>query len=68
MKRFAMLVLLAGAVLSSGGCLGTPGYTGTERNRQIGRAWSYEGGQIVDDFDYVMMLRPPSKLTTWNVR
>ena len=68
MKRIAMFLLLAGITLTSAGCLGTPGYTGTERNRQIGRAWSYEGGQIVDDFDYVLLLRPPSRLTTWNVR
>ena len=68
MKRLAMYVLLAGVLLSSGGCLGTPGYTGRERNRMIGRAWSYEGGQLVDDFDYVLLLRPPSRLTQWNVR
>ena len=68
MKRLAMYVLLAGALLSSGGCLGTPGYTGAERNRMIGRAWSYEAAQAVDDFDYIMLLRPPSRLTSWNVR
>jgi hypothetical protein len=68
MKRFAMFLLLAGVLLTSGGCLGTPGYTGNERNRMIGRTWSYESAQLVDDFDYVLMLRPPSKMTTWNVR
>ena len=68
MKRLAVLMLLAGALLTSGGCLGTPGYTGTERNRLIGRTWSYEGGQMVDDFDSVLMLRPPSRSTVWHVR
>jgi hypothetical protein len=68
MKRIAMFLLLAGTVLTCGGCLGTPGYTGRERARMIGRSWSYEGGQLVDDFDSFMLLRPPSKMTTWNVR
>ena len=69
MKRLAMYLLLAGSLLScGGGCVGAPGYTGVERNRLIGRTWGYDAGQAVDDFDYVMMLRPPSKLTTWNVR
>ena len=66
MKRIAMFALLAGATLF-GGC-GTPGYTTGERFRQIGRAWNYEGGQAVDDFDQALLLRPPSRLTTWNVR
>ena len=68
MKRLAMYVLLAGVLVSSGGCLGTPGYTGAERARMIGRTWSYDAAQAVDDVDYVLMLRPPSKLTKWNVR
>jgi hypothetical protein len=68
MNRFAMFVLLAGVVLATGGCFGTPGYSAKERHRQIGRAWNYEGGQLVDDFDHALLLRPPSKLTTWNVR
>ncbi len=68
MKRFAMFALLAGTMVWCGGCFGTPGYTAAERHRQIGRAWSYEGGQAVDDFDHVLLLRPPSRLTQWNVR
>ena len=68
MKRFALFTLLAGVVLTSGGCLGTPGYSGVERNRQINRTWHYEGGQAVDDWDSFWLLRPPSRNTTWNVR
>ncbi len=68
MKRFALFALLAGFVSLASGCLGTPGYTGTERNRQIGRAFSYQGGQLVDDFDHALLLRPASHLTQWNVR
>ncbi len=68
MKRFAMLFVLAGAMFSLTGCLGTPGYTGVERNRMIGRAWSYDMAQAVDDFDSVLLLRPPSRNTIWNVR
>lgn len=68
MKRLAMYVLLAGALLSCGGCVGSPGYTGVERNRVIARTWSYEFGQAVDDFDHVLLLRPPGNMTAWNVR
>lgn len=68
MKRLSILAVLFGAMISSAGCFGTPGYTGEERNRMIGRTWSYEGGQLVDDFDSVLLLRPPSRNTIWNVR
>lgn len=68
MKRFVMSALLSGVVVLSGGCLGTPGYSGVERNRQIARNWSFEGGQAVDDFDHILLLRPPSRMTTWNIR
>jgi hypothetical protein len=68
MKRLAMYLLLAGAVLSCGGCVGSPGYTGVERNRQIGRTWSIDASQAVEDFDHALLLRPPSKLTRWHVR
>lgn len=68
MKRFVMLMLLTGGMLLSSGCLGTPGLSPAERNRQIARNWNFEGGQAVDDFDRFMLLRPPSRLTIWNIR
>ena len=68
MKRLAMYLLLAGALLNCVGCVGAPGYTGVERNRVIARTWSYDASQAVDDFDHFMLLRPPSHMTAWNVR
>lgn len=67
MKSLALIVLLAGAMFTLTGC-GTPGYTAEERNQQIARNWDYEIRQASDDFDYLLLLRPSSRLTTWNVR
>ena len=49
------------------GCA-TPGYTAEERNQLIARNWDYEIRQASDDFDHVLLLRPASRLTVWNVR
>ena len=68
MKRFVLYTLLTCMTVLSGGCLGTPGYTGEERSRMIGRTWSYDMGQAVDDWDSFWLLRPPSRMTRWNVR
>jgi Fe-S-cluster containining protein len=68
MKTIALLGLLAGALMTTG-CFGTPGYSGTERNDIIVRDYNYDGGQLIDDFDHdVIMSRPASGLTAWNVR
>lgn len=67
MKLLPLIALLAGSMLLTTGC-GTPGYSATERNQQIARNWSYEGGQAVDDFDHILLLRPASHLTLWNVQ
>lgn len=66
MKLIALLGLLAAGLFTTG--CGTPGYTASERGQQIGRNWSYEGAQAVDDFDHIMLLRPASHLTIWNVQ
>jgi hypothetical protein len=75
MKYAALLVAV---VVNSVGCSknyqlesdfgATPAYSSTERHQQIFRAWDYEGRQAVDDFDHFFLLRPPSRLTIWNVR
>jgi hypothetical protein len=71
-KIFA-LALLAGSTLTTGCAnpweLGyTPAYTTTERCQIIARNWDYEGKQSQDDIDHALLLRPASRLTTWNVR
>ncbi len=67
MKVFSMIGLLGGLLLVNTGCY-TPGYSVDERFVQIGRNWDYEGKQIADDVDHVMLLRPASHLTWWNVQ
>ena len=78
MKSIALLTLAAGALMFSSGCAkhytldndfgATPGYSSTERYQQIYRAWDYEGKQLMDDVDTVLMLRPAGHLTKWHVQ
>lgn len=67
MKCLAMIALLAGALFVNVGCA-TPGYSAVERNQMIARNWDYEIKQASDDWDYLLLLRPSSRLTIWNVR
>ena len=67
MKTLALIGLLSGAMFLTVGCA-TPGYTAQERNQQIARNWDYEIKQASDDFDHLLLLRPASRLTVWNVR
>jgi hypothetical protein len=73
MKKLAALVLLIGTVLGTG-CARpnevgwTPAYSWHERQQLILRNWDYEGKQKDDDLDSILLLRPASHLTIWNVR
>ncbi|MDB5304008.1 MAG: hypothetical protein JWM97_1557 [Phycisphaerales bacterium] len=69
MKLLSVIGLLAGSMLlmTATGCA-TPGYSASERNQQITRNQDYEFKQLVDDWDHVWLLRPSSRLTTWNVQ
>ncbi|HEY2587645.1 MAG TPA: hypothetical protein VGI81_18000 [Tepidisphaeraceae bacterium] len=67
MKSLALIGLVAGAMFVNVGCA-TPGYTAEERNQRIARNWDYEIKQASDDFDHLLLLRPSSRLTVWNVR
>ena len=71
MKRLAMFLLLA--VMMSGcarpGEFGwTPAYNWDERTQQIARNWDFEGKQISDDVDHLLLLRPMTNLSIWNLR
>jgi hypothetical protein len=46
----------------------TPEMKLSERDRKVARAWDWEGKQFADDIDHVLLLRPPSRLTIWNLR
>ena len=67
MKSLALIGLLTGTLFVNIGCA-TPGYTPEERNRIIARGWDYDIRQASDDFDYLLLLRPASRMTVWNVR
>ncbi len=78
MKTLALLVLSATMLVLSSGCVyriphqndpfATPALSGQERVQQIDRNWAYEGQHIQDDWDHFWLLRPVSRMTTWNVR
>jgi hypothetical protein len=71
MKSIATWVIIAGAGVSGAammtGCGPTAAYSGDERAQQIGYnmglGWEYAS----DDMDNVLLLRPSSTLTQWNV-
>lgn len=67
MKMFLSMLLAVGGLFLVSGC-GTPGLSPQERDLAIDRNMHYEGGQIIDDFDHMFLLRPSSRLTWWNVQ
>ena len=74
MNKLLAFGLLAIAAMSIVGCARpgefgwTPAYSAHERGQLIARNWDYEGKQTQDDLDKILMLRPASHLTVWNVR
>jgi len=67
MKSLAMLTLLAGVLTLATGCE-SPGYTASEDARNIGRNMSYDLRQTTDDFNDLLLLDKPSRLTRWGVQ
>jgi penicillin V acylase-like amidase (Ntn superfamily) len=67
MKSLALLTLLAGTLSVMTGCA-DPGYTATENGRMIARNMNYEWKMATDDWDRLLLLNPPSRLTLWNVK
>jgi hypothetical protein len=80
MKKLLASLLLAGVAGLSTGC-STPGYTGGwpsirfpdrtmtgENSNHYVRNAAYEFDQMTDDFNSLLLLDPPSRLTRWNVR
>jgi hypothetical protein len=70
MKTLLLIGVLAGSMLLTTGCGlgGDPAYSLEERSQLITRNGNYEGGQLIDDFDHLLLLRPASRLTEWNVQ
>jgi hypothetical protein len=67
MTRLACLLLMVAGMFGLGGCLATPAYSGGENGARILRTWDYEFKQGVEDFDYEMLMLPPSHSTRWNL-
>lgn len=67
MRKLACLLLLAGGAFGIGGCA-SPAYTGGENLARTLRTWDYENKQMIDDLDDVMLFRPASHATVWNLR
>jgi hypothetical protein len=74
MSKISLLSILAIAAFLTTGCarpneLGySSAYTAKERGDQIARNWDLQGKQVVDDIDHILLLRPASNLSIWNVR
>jgi len=68
MKLFAnaMLVVLGLSALFSSGCA-TPAYTWDENVGRISRNWVYENQVMFDDIDSVMLFRPVTKMSIWDL-
>ncbi|HXE55573.1 MAG TPA: hypothetical protein VN541_21295 [Tepidisphaeraceae bacterium] len=66
MKSLALLTLLAGTLFLAAGCA-DPGYTATEHGRIINRNMNYELAMITDDWDFIWLANPHSRMTVWNV-
>jgi len=64
--KILFALMLIGMALASG--CATPAYSGHERFQMITRNWNFEGKQINDDIDVLLLLRPASRLTIWHVR
>jgi len=70
MKKLALLLLCLAATgcARPGEVTWSPAYSRDELNRDILRNWDWEGKQIVDDVDHILLLRPMGHLTMWNLR
>jgi hypothetical protein len=66
MKLFYCLACLT-LLLSLNGCLDAPGYTAEQRGTQIADSMGYDSHTLNDDIDHVLLLRPSSHLSDWNV-
>lgn len=80
-RRFVNRTLCVAALAGSGlaltlttGCarpneIGyTPTLTAKEHYNAIARNWDNEGKMLSDDVDSVLLLRPQSQLTAWNLK
>jgi hypothetical protein len=78
MSKLMLTLVACGFMFLAGGCMdsridkvdvfATPGYSGAERGDLIARNMEMEWRMINDDVDTLLLLRPMSGLSLWNVR
>ena len=66
-KMLVSVVVCAGALMSTGCLFPTPAYSAHERTQMIARNQDYEWRQAMDDWDHLLLLRPASHMTIWDV-
>lgn len=77
MSKLMLALVACGSMFLAGGCMdaridkvdpfATPAYSGGERADLIARNMEMEWKMINDDVDTLLLLRPMSGLTIWNV-
>ena len=67
-KLILLLILFAGSMLAGCSNMGTYVETPEERMRRIKACWRIQLQQIVEDFDYMMLIDRESRLTYWTPR
>ena len=78
MSKLTLALVACGSMFLAGGCMdsrigkvdafATPAYSGTERGELISRNIELEWRMLNDDIDTVLLLRPLSGMTIWNVQ
>jgi outer membrane murein-binding lipoprotein Lpp len=78
MNKLTLALVVCGSMFLAGGCmdsrigkvdpLATPAYSSSERGELIARNMELEWKMMNDDIDSLLLLRPVSSLTIWNVR
>jgi hypothetical protein len=67
LKSLACLALIGTGAFLTGCTADTPAYTAKERFAQINRNNLFQAETANDDWDNLLMLRPSTSLTIWNV-
>jgi hypothetical protein len=67
LKKIAVSGLMLAGVVAIAGC-STPVYSSKERGQKIARNMGLEWQMLQDDVDNILLLRPLSQGTRWNIR
>lgn len=78
MSKTTLAIVAAFSAIMAGGCMDSrigkvdpfalPAHSGRERGESIARNWEMEWKMLNDDVDHILLLRPVSRLSVWNMR